>query len=379
MLTEKKNNKLCLIELVVIAVYALLKIISTNYFASIALYFDGVFFLGLLCILLYKFGLPRNKNYLNRISIRYMIILLLSYLLVAYCVGCFTGFTRPFYNQSLSFILINSFPVIIFLVSREMIRYIVSKNSTADKRVIIILTIFFIIVEIYNSASGYHLNSFYNIFNFTCVVVLPTIASQILCSYITYNISNIPTLIYCLAFSIAPFILPLYPDLGNYLNSALNLIFPFIVYMVMRNLIKSSEKKQNNLQNTAAKLIGIPVVIFLGIIVILVSGIFEYQMIAIGSDSMNPTFYKGDAIIFKKVSADEVAEGDVLVFSSNGKIITHRVEQIIKKGDQIFFQTKGDNNTNSDAELVSEEDTLGIVRYIVKYIGYPTIWINENF
>ena len=102
-------------------------------------------------------------------------------------------------------------------------------------------------------------------------------------------------------------------------------------------------------------------------------------MIAIGSDSMNPIYYKGDAVIYKKTEIKNIKEKDILVFNYNGTIITHRVKKIIIKNDRIYYQTIGDNNKNVDSVLIDSKDVLGTVKYIVKYIGNPTIWMQETF
>ena len=102
-------------------------------------------------------------------------------------------------------------------------------------------------------------------------------------------------------------------------------------------------------------------------------------MIAIGSDSMNPIYYRGDAIIYKEVKPGEVKEKDILVFKSGSAIITHRVKKIIIDDNKIYFQTKGDNNDTEDIELVSSNNIYGVVKYVVKYIGYPTILLQEVF
>ena len=49
------------------------------------------------------------------------------------------------------------------------------------------------------------------------------------------------------------------------------------------------------------------------------------------------------------------------------------------KNDRIYYQTKGDNNKNVDSVLIDSKDVLGTVKYIVKYIGNPTIWMQETF
>lgn len=376
---EKKYKELYIIELVMIILYFLSKLLIIEYCFFLSQYFDLFFYFFCFLIFYIKYGIQRNKNYLTRISIRYIVILLLAYIIVIYLIGCFTGFTKSIYDDSLFGILKNIAPITLAVVFQEFLRYGVASNSVVDKKPIILLTILYICIDIFNAAFGFGFNGFYQIFSFICLAILPAIAKETLLSYITYHISLVPTLIYNLAFSVVPYILPIYPDLGDYLNAALGILFPFLVYLNMKKIVEYDEKANINSRKYFIKLMCIPLIIFLTAIVILISGIFNYKLIAIGSDSMNPTYYRGDAVIYEKIQPEAIKEGDILVFEYNHAVITHRVNKIIEEGNEIYFQTKGDNNAEADANLVGTDEVLGKVKYIVKYIGYPTIWLNEEF
>ena len=95
------------------------------------------------------------------------------------------------------------------------------------------------------------------------------------------------------------------------------------------------------------------------------------------SDSMNPVYYRGDAIIYYKERVEKINEGDILVFKSGNSIITHRVVSKVNDNGHYTFRTKGDNNNTEDKIKITEKDVLGTVKYIVKYIGYPTVWFNS--
>lgn len=375
---EKKCRNLLLIEVCMVIFYLLSKFLIINYYFSLLKYFDFFFYLICFIYIYVNYGVPKEKNYLTRISARYIIILLLSYILIIYGLGCFTGFTTSIYDNSFLGILKNIFPVLLAVIFREIIRFIVGYNSKKSIKPIVLLTIIYMIFDIFNVAYGSNLVTPYQLFHFVCLTIIPTVAKQALLSYITYNISYVPSLIYCLSFEIAPYILPIYPNLGDYLNALTSLLFPFLTFIVMKKLINYKEKADIKVRGFVIKIMFFPLIIFLSIVIVLVSGIFNFKMIAIGSDSMNPIYYRGDAIIYEKVKPSKIKEGDILVFEYNHTVITHRVVNINLKDGVIYFQTKGDNNEKADLELVNEDNVLGKVRYIVKYIGYPTIWLNEK-
>lgn len=373
------TKKLYVIISTIIILFFVLKLLIINKFFFVLEYFDLVFFFLVFLFFFLFYGKPRNKNYLKKISVRYMIVLLLSYVLIIYLFGFFMGFTKSIYSFNLLTILGNIIPVGLAIFFKEYTRFIVANKSFNHIGPYVLLTIFYISITIFNSYINTDFNNLFQVFNFICLTVLPTFAKEAVSSYITYNISYIPTLIYNLSFAIFPYVVPLYPDLGDYLNSILGIGFPFIIFLTMRKWIKYKDIDNIKLTNSFIKLICMPLIIFTSILVILISGVFSYKLIAIGSDSMNPIYYKGDAIIYKKVDIGKIKKDDILVFEHNNQVITHRVVGIIKKGNRIYFQTKGDNNEDVDAGLISSDIVLGTVRYIVKYVGYPTIWLNEFF
>ena len=112
------------------------------------------------------------------------------------------------------------------------------------------------------------------------------------------------------------------------------------------------------------------------------SGFFKYQNMTIGSNSMKNYMSKGDVIVLEKLKGDELKElnkDDILVFRYNTKIIAHRIYEVINKNNEIYFRTKGDANDQVDNNLVRQDDVIGILRFRIRYIGLPSIWIQELF
>nr|NIO44115.1 signal peptidase I [Candidatus Aenigmarchaeota archaeon] len=104
--------------------------------------------------------------------------------------------------------------------------------------------------------------------------------------------------------------------------------------------------------------LGIIVYLFLGFVIaygvnIGLGFILETQtpVVAVFSDSMVPTFYKGDMIMV--YGEENIKVGDIVVFDSPDKKypIIHRVHEIRDRG----IITKGDNNPSTD------ERTWGVI------------------
>ena len=81
------------------------------------------------------------------------------------------------------------------------------------------------------------------------------------------------------------------------------------------------------------------------------------------SDSMSPTFKKGDLIFVKEVDLYDLKENDVITFKTivdDHRIQnTHRIVEIVGEGDAKSFVTKGDNNPVNDESMVYPSDIIG--------------------
>ncbi len=340
-------------------------------------YIEMIIWFILMIIILISNGFPKDNSYLKKIGFRYAIIYCILYALIAYGLGIFTGFSRSIYSHTIKSLFNNILPVLIMVTSREIIRYIICKKSNGKTFPLVFITITYILYDLILSLYFYNLNSSEQIFLFICLELFGITAKNTLYTYITYNISLAPTLLITIAMETIWYIAPIMPSLGNYITSVLGILMPYYMYLKVNKIVKYNEKQ--DITKNKNKIFIIPALVIIIVVFTLVSGIGKYHMIAIASNSMNPTYYKGDAVIYEKMTASDIKKDDILVFESDNKIITHRVVSIIKVGNKKYFQTKGDNNDNIDAELVSDTSVHGKVKYIVKYIGFPTVKLQEFF
>jgi len=131
-------------------------------------------------------------------------------------------------------------------------------------------------------------------------------------------------------------------------------------------------------KNTTLKKIGnIAFYVVLGIVVIyalfaLFSDKEENQIsffgitsLAVQSDSMKPTFEKGDLIFIDTTfDVDALEEGDVVTYVDfiDGEEVynTHRIINIEEVGGILRFTTQGDNNPTEDARRLIASDIVGV-------------------
>jgi signal peptidase len=103
----------------------------------------------------------------------------------------------------------------------------------------------------------------------------------------------------------------------------------------------------------------------------------ESPIMVVPSTSMVPTLNVGDIVIVKGVDPNTITVGTIIIFQSpSGSIdIIHRVIGIVKEGDTLYFQTKGDHNPGPDpwSPGVPENNVKGVLVASIPYIGYVTL------
>jgi signal peptidase len=98
-----------------------------------------------------------------------------------------------------------------------------------------------------------------------------------------------------------------------------------------------------------------------------------YQALVVRSGSMSPTIPTGSIVFYKKVHADKVKVGDIIVFNKPGQAnekVTHRVYKISNSSTGRFFTTKGDANGAPDSWRVPAVGTGWVSAVHIPTLGY---------
>lgn len=377
----KKNvNTIYFFETLMLIFIVIYKFVILESFKEYADILNIGFWLLLAIIMFIRFKYPRDKNYFKGSAIRLIVISLFAFLIVTYSLGIFTGFTKYAFAHDIMSIIKNTLPLILIIISQEFIRYIVAKNSNMDNiKPIGFLMLIYMIVNILSEFNYYNFTSFEQTFRFVTIICFPIIAKEMLYTYITYRISWIPSLLFRISNDIYIFIFPFFPKLSDYLISLIGVLYPYLIYMILRKTIEYAEKSDIYVKKIFKTIILIPLVIITCIFVLLISGVLKYRLYAIGSNSMIPVYERGDSVIVENTKIGNIKEGYIIAFYRSGKVITHRVVSIKEEDGKYFFKTKGDNNKANDQFTVEGKNYIGLVKYRIKYLGYPSIWLSESF
>ncbi|MDD5864951.1 MAG: signal peptidase I [bacterium] len=375
--------KKILANLKIIIVILFLYLLTYNYFISLGYnttIYNIIFWIIFLIFTYFLIGYTNNRSILKKQTIQYVIIYCIIYLLVIYFLGIVTGFNYSPFLHNLKSILKNIIPLITIIICRELIRYMIIFKGRFNKKFVNLVTLLFILIDIVTVINLYKFSTGLLIFSFIGEVILKSLYNNYLETIIAYNTGPIPNIVYRIILECYIYLVPIIPDLGIYLTTMVNIILPVLLVLKLNNINLNYKLISKKKVNISKKYITIPIFILLAILISLVSGLFRYKMIAVGSNSMLPIISKGDAVIYEKVSSiDKLNEDDILVFKNEGVIYIHRIVEISKKNKDITIYTKGDNNAMNDEFTTSKEEVIGVVKQKIKYIGYPTIWLSELF
>jgi len=102
------------------------------------------------------------------------------------------------------------------------------------------------------------------------------------------------------------------------------------------------------------------------------------------SGSMEPTLEIGDLVVVRGINSSQIKVGDIILFKSPSepeKLIVHRVIKIHLINGELYFETKGDNNSVSDYKfwgwLVPARNVIGIVIYRIQYVGWIFLFLHS--
>lgn len=132
------------------------------------------------------------------------------------------------------------------------------------------------------------------------------------------------------------------------------------------------EKKKGRSAMSVCSIAGTAMIVIVILLcaMLVIPGVFGFQMYNVITGSMEPALKIGSLIYVKADDPAEVKEKEIIAFYGSAEdsgIITHRV--VINNPVSSCFQTKGDANDTEDPTLVEYSRYIGSVKFKLPYMG----------
>ena len=380
---KKDKLKLYFSEIILMLVLFIALFVS-NRISRIAL---SIILLIFTCLIRFTSKKRRIIKHISKEVAFLMAGLGLIYVGVFYAFGFIVyKFSRQAITFSISTILRYIIPLTIIIVCSEYIRYWLlsqdgririrntnkdyAKSLTLFNMVLIDLVIY---VGVYSLTN---LNSFLSLIGF---IAFASISSNIFYNYYTHRFGVRGIIIYRLITVLYVYIIPIVPKMYIYFRSFIRMIYPYIMYLILESTYgKTNVVEPYNTRKKEALVITFSI-LFMAIFTMLISCQFKYGILVIGSESMTGAINKGDATIYESYNGQTIKNGDIIIFNYKNTRLIHRVVDSKKVNGEIRYYTKGDINATNDPEYRIKSDIIGISRINIKYLGIPTLWLNELF
>lgn len=186
---------------------------------------------------------------------------------------------------------------------------------------------------------------------------------------------------YRIPIALATVLLPIFPNVDWFFSSMLEVLVSLILFVFINyehtikvNRLTRWQKKKINPKNSVS------VIMIVIIFVVFVAGLLPYRPVAVMSNSMVPEFARGYVVITKKTNEKDIKNikvGDILEYQLNQSVVIHRIINIEDEKGSLIFTTQGDNNNAPDIKKVEQNQIIGIVKFKIPYVGYPSVWFSE--
>ena len=338
---------------------------------------DFIFFLVL--------GFEKKNKRLNKIVDFDVFMFSMVFLILYYLFGIIIGYAESNNYLTLYGLTVFIIPTILKIVFKEHLRNSLLTKSGNNKFLIVYSVLLFIMIDILPALSILKISNMHDVFLFIALALLPSITVNIFATYINIKVGYMPVIIYLLIFSLYQYIVPIVPNPSEYLKAIIDFVLPILILFKVRKIVnKYSDEDQEidrNYKRSAIIILIIPIILTI-VIIYFVSGYFRYYALAIASGSMNPVFDRGSVVIIEQVNEkydnyNKLKEGEIIAFKAEKNIVVHRLIRIVNTGHELYYYTKGDANEEEDDYLIKKENIIGIVRFRIPYIGYPTVWFSE--
>jgi signal peptidase I len=289
--------------------------------------------------------------------------------------GVFLGFRKNPYFVDLDILLKTILPLIVIVITTEIIRFVLlsQKNGVID----VIAFLICLCADVLATTSIPNVTTFNRFMDLVGLALFPALVSNVFHHYVTKHYGMLPNIAFRLLMTLYVYFIPNVTAMPDALTSCIKLFTPVLMLAIVY-IFFSKRKKKAVQRGKKISVVGTTLALLATLsVTMLISCRFQYGAIVIATESMTGEINKGDMIIYERYEDHEIKEGQVIVFLENNRRIVHRVVEIEYVGGETRYYTKGDANDDLDSGYRVEEDLFGVTDMKIAYIGYPSLWLRE--
>ncbi len=341
---------------------------------------------------------PRHSS-IKLVATLVILVAVVYQVVVFLLLGLKLGFVSNVYILDWTSIFKVMLPIVLAIIGEEILRGQLVERGKGSKLAVITTGVMIWLVEVMIILPLYNLGVAKDFFTLIVVVAGPAMLKNILLTYIAFQYDYRINIAYRLIMELPIYLMPVWPNAGEYLPAIFQIGLIFLLALGLASLHhgtnnkvvassratgrkpKRAETAGEQRTKRIIKWVGtsVAVVVVVGYVA-LMSGLFHYHLLAIGSGSMSPSLERGDFVLVEKSKEyDKMREGEVLVYRHSNVVMVHRIAEVKQDGKNKVFITKGDANGSEDKWIVKQADVIGVARGRIMMLGFPTLWLNELF
>lgn len=332
------------------------------------------------------YAYKKSDNYHGRFknvreNSKLMIIMAIIYIIVFSSAGLVIGFSYSIYSHTPFMIFKNIYQVVFIVALIEYLRSYLINQNIKSKLNIVLVTVMFILIEINFSVLFSKFSDGKETFEYVSSIILPIIFTNIMCSYAALKGGFRLTVPYRVIISLFTVLTPIVPAFDWFLTGIFGIIYSAVVILVVQKYSKKTTTMRREHKKTSMLIYALCIG-FMVAFTLAVYGFFKYKPIVVLSNSMVPVFSKGDVVVYYVPDEQEknhLENNTIIVYTKDNQYVVHRIVRSFKKSGETLYVTRGDANNSDDFAPVSTDDIVGVYATSIKYVGYPSVWLNRLF
>ncbi len=307
-----------------------------------------------------------------------VVLIALVYVMLYYLTGLRFGFYPSLIRFSGKTVLSYILPTMISVIASECIRQRLYIKDSLLMRACLLVS--FALLDVWMHISPSEQPTFYAFVDDVGLVLFPAITGNLLYQHLSSRYGIFPGICYRGILELYLYILPYTPATPTSLVAFAKLVVPLLVWLFLSILYDKREYASSGTKSALYFVGGGGCLLGMAAVVMLISCQFRFGMLVVGSESMVGALEKGDCVVYERHDDGALIQKEqIIIFEKDGRKIIHRVTDIRRINGELRYYTKGDANEEADDGYITEHQIIGTVRTRLCYIGYPTVWLKEQF